>query len=290
MTELPAWLDQTKAGYQLVQFLTENKVQVLPEFQREIGLEDFFSDKDSREFQFSAFTAPKDSLFYSKLLERAVSRYGHGYLYTDLCAGSGLPFLAAISRLGFVGDDSKEIRGHFVDVDPKAVLTARENVKILNLSETIQVEEKSLEDFFEQFQSGSASMSSERSCICINPPYIPYSEEKVSDEFLPVAAGLDGLKHTLPALTANYPEGARLVVEWSTLADPLKVVDLIKFGFTVEECVAQEISFGRYTRNPLIRQYLDDLRMGEKSLFTDENGGRQMLVGCLLKPKINEDR
>ena len=258
-------------------FLARHDVEVVPASSAEVGIAQFFPAGNAHTLRFSAFDAPNDSFFYSRLVELALRRYGTRYGFVDLCTGSAIPILGAIAR----AEDAISARDlHFrlIDLDPDALAVARENATQLDSGANIATELGSVDDFF----SREGGIESE--IVCINPPYLPYTSETVPPHLFPVAAGPDGLRFTLPALEAHYGREARLVIEWSTLADPLRVMDLIESRFQVEACIARELTFGKYTTLPEMRTILDARLLTGGAVFRDALPSAQILIGCLLRP------
>ena len=228
--------------------------------------------------EWSGFTASKDSYFYSRLLEEAVRRYGRTHAFVDLATGSAIPLLSVFGR----GLPIDGFRAEVYDVDPEAVAVAARNVRTCGLESAVRVGRRSIVEFF----SDRDSRSLEKKVVCANPPYVPFAKTPVPDWLLAIAGGPDGLDHTRPFLSADYPADARLVLEWSSLARPVEVFGAIERRFEVEYARAAEVALGKYTRDRQVYPGLAKARREGKCVFDgNANGGAQILFGAILRPR-----
>jgi predicted RNA methylase len=278
--DFPAWVDDSNEGRELRDFLREHGARNLPCPPKNLELAGFFPPPSPPKLEFSAFTAPKDSFFYSGLLEAAFTVYGEAYAYIDLCTGSAIPVVSALLRWRSKGNPHALPAISLHDIDAVAVQTARTNVSALGFESRMTASVLSVADFFSRFDGGSGRV------ISVNPPYVPFPTVEVPNKFLAVAAGTDGLKYTRPVLDASYAPDARVVLEWSSLANPGEVIRAVRAKFEIEACYALEIGFGKYTRDPLIHDHLVKMRTSGRSLFGKRgNSESQLLIGCLLRPR-----
>jgi methylase of polypeptide subunit release factors len=276
----PAWIGESEAGRGLRDFLVHHAACALPRAPRDVKPADFFPAGSAPDVEFSAFVAPKDSYFYSELLEAALHSYGEAYTYTDLCTGSAIPVLSALARWRSKVGTTSLPAVTLYDIEPTAVETARKNIAMLGFNSRVTASTLSVDAYFKRFDGGAGRV------ISINPPYVPFPADEPPKEFVAVAAGIDGLKYTRPVLDGQYAKDARIVLEWSSLANPAEVMTMIRARFTVEACYALEIGFGKYTRAPVIHDHLVKRRAAGLSLFGKRGESEsQLLIGCLLRPR-----
>lgn len=280
-------MNETKAGTAVHAFIDRHRVVVENYGLLVVDECSFFPPVNEAEvarpdlkIEWSRFNAHKDSYFYSNLMLEAVRRYGESHFFSEQCAGSAIPILSGLVRNGVPSGFTAEL----YDVDPQAVAVAAKNIASFGWSDQIRCRSGGIEEYF---VSGEPKVPFGPVAICVNPPYIPFPKvNQVPPEFLPVAAGPDGLKFTKPFLEAKYSPDQRLILEWSSLADPETTIDEIESRFEVEYATACDLPFGTYTRKPIIYDYLMKLRDEDKSYFQGEPGKQsQILFGVILKPK-----
>ena len=143
--------------------------------------------------------SPREDSF---LLEEVVKKHAFGTVL-DLGTGSGIQAIAAA-----INPNVSSVTA--IDINPKALETARENALLQGVGDNI---------VFKQSDLFSALEGEKFDCIISNPPYLPFSEgEKTGD--IALESGKDGREFTdrfLQEFEAHLnPTGIVLLLQSST--------------------------------------------------------------------------
>lgn len=230
---------------------------------------EFFCDLDAHSLCLTQFHDIYDTLFYSRLIKKAI-HYAEGVteLY-DLGAGSSIPTLLALP------DNAYSISAIAVDLDPVALEISKFNALKYGFYDRYRFVEGSLSDILQEIQL-------KRTLIVSNPPYIPVPQHVTGHHFLPVNGGADGSRHIMDILEREYVPGTVLALLWGSLCHPDKIINKMA-EYKILEVDAFQIHFGNYTSDPRIKKYLYELREeGTISFDITPKGEVQTVIGTIL--------
>jgi hypothetical protein len=252
-----------------------------------LGMDDFFTSTLARQTKFSRFAAIRDSHFYSTFLEEVLTRLPKENIHLiDLCGGSAIPLLSAILKVE--KNLNREWKGSALslDIDPEAVEISEKNIKKVGLESRVRAEVGSIDHFLDQHAMGKTRFPQ---VMAINPPYLPYPDNhELKKDLIPVVGGNDGGKWIEKILKYPHPENTYIALEWSSLANPLGVLEWIESEYETLFVKSCEMSFGSYTSSPDFFPYLMAQRERGLSLFGQTSSGNhsQILICSLLRKKV----
>lgn len=216
-----------------------------------------------------------DTLIYFNLISTAIELSPRTDLIVDLGAGSSIPSQLALKR-----SSRTDIKITAVDIDPEAMSVGATNAQRLGLSSQYSFQNITLE------QALQSDWFNDNNCLVIsNPPYIATPTEIQDTHFVPINGGIDGAKFLIHILEQTYKPGTILTLLWGSLTRPHEVIKLMEENYELLHVEAHKVHFGQYTKHPLIKSHLYELREQDEVHFEiDENNVEaQFVIGVVLK-------
>jgi methylase of polypeptide subunit release factors len=286
MQTYPAWLNQNeKLHRQIIDNLAAYRTTVVDFREPTVTAKDFFPSLHSIPLNISRFVATKDSLFYSKLLKETFDRLDDSSTLVDLGTGSGVPLISALLQ------SKAEAVALGIDIDAEALKIARENLKLFEFEDRVQLKCQSMLDFLTDSKNFNDVNKADQNtgpkvAIAANPPYLPCPGVP-TEESTPVHGGEDGTLYLEKILTHSYPEKTLVAVQWGSVTNPGKVFDLIHDRYGIQFLQAWELPFGKYSLSPAINAHLHQQRSLGKAVFNGESGASQsqLVFGAILAAK-----
>lgn len=270
----PEWLNShSLVDSAILNFLNRHRSTFLNQVTATVQFSDFEIDGEADKAILSRFVATKDSLFYAKLLKRALESFKSSELLVDLGTGSAIPLISAMSS------PHRSVRAIGVDLDDAAVKVARSNVAHFGMSDRIEIIKNNLDNFLrvtEGYHGHSKIVAS-------NPPYVSCPDFS-DDGLMPVNGGSDGTHYLQKILAYDFPDNSCLAIQWGSITNPVKMFDLIESKFQVLSLHAWEVPFGNYTRMPHVNSYLVKQRDNNLATFGGNPGElqTQLIFGAVL--------
>jgi methylase of polypeptide subunit release factors len=278
MQTFPTWLNQNeKLHRQIIDCLIANRTNVVDFREPTVTAKDFFPLLHSIPLKISRFVATKDSLFYSKLLKESFDHLDDSSTLVDLGTGSGVPLISALLQ-----SKTKAV-ALGIDIDAEALKIARENLKLFEFEDRVQLKCQSILDFLTDSKNFNTG---QKAAIAANPPYLPCPGVP-TEESTPVHGGEDGTLYLEKILTHSYPEKTLVAVQWGSVTNPGKIFDLIHDRYEIQFLQAWELPFGKYSLSPAINAHLHHQRSLGKAVFNGEPGASQsqLVFGAILAAK-----
>jgi methylase of polypeptide subunit release factors len=150
------------------------------------------------------------------------------------------------TAIGDVVDALPDLRVHSYDISAPSVAAARVNIAERGVADRYTVE---LGDFFDQADSAGGSPVS---TVIANPPYIPAPDRNI---LMPeLWGGVHGNDLMLQLLKAGYDNVIAAVASYS---DPVTTVRTAgDLGYRVANFLAMGLDYGRYSREPRVREHI----------------------------------
>jgi len=231
----------------------------------------------SHRVQLTKFTALDDTLLFSRLISKLLEYLPPpiASILVDIGAGSSIPTLRALlehrehSRLQVVA----------VDNDTEAISISERNAAAYNLSERYTF----ISDDVGHFLSNWNILGNQ--AIVANLPYLPTPQYVADNKYAAVNGGPDGTRYIEALLTHSIPEDTLIAIQWSSLSNPLKIIEMIKQSFEVLYLMAYRAPFGTYTGSPALFPHLQSQRLKGQSVFTTDSQGNNhfTFVGTILR-------
>jgi hypothetical protein len=228
--------------------------------------------------ELTPFSALHDTFLFSKLVGEMLALTSPRHIRTlyDLGAGSSVPSLRAL-----VEHPQFETSIIAVEFDPHAIRVSERNAVTYGQRLRYSFQEIDMLEFLRQTEVPADA------AIIANPPYLPVPKDLRDPLFLPVDGGMDGTKYLAEILTHPMPSGTLLALEWCSLSNPVKLIELIESGYEVVYVQAYDIPFGLYTEDPALKPHL--LYNGENNLsvFSINEIGKLSwtFIGTVLRRK-----
>lgn len=214
------------------------------------------------------FVCPEESMRYARSLEQLVfSKFRNGESPTiiEFGSGTGEPVISAIINAKFSG----VVHGY--EVNPEASETADQLIHSNGLAKKYIVHSVS---FFESQRVPQADY------LIANPPYLPCENRDLL--ILPtLCGGKDGNDVSKRLLSSGYKN---VFLEVSSYSDPVAVIDHAKMlGYKISNFLIAPLSFGVYSRQPIIQERLYEMKKDRKAFFS----ANRYLVGSAFFTKEN---
>jgi hypothetical protein len=218
------------------------------------------------------FNDPYDTLIYSRLITRALALHPAVRTVIDLGAGSSLPTLLALRA-------NPGISAIAVDIDAEAISVGQKNAKRFGLSQRYTFVQSDIASAIKEISTGPSTL------VVSNPPYIATPSAIEDHFFTPIDGGVKGSDYLLQILKQQHPTGTPLAILWGSLTCPEEIIPLIAERYEIIHQEAYRIHFGVYTRHPLIKPYLYQLREQGRVYFEgdEEKGEVQLVLGTILR-------
>lgn len=187
-------------------------------------------------FRFGTFFAPEDTVLCALATRAALGGVARPRRVVELTAGSALVLAEQL-----FGDPA--LRGVAAEVDPGAVVRARDNLRALGLDGRARVRRAGL--FSPRLAGWLRGLRPD--VLACNPPYVP--EPPDTPGALVAGAGPRGDRHPRRTLRVAAEAGVpRVVLSWCSLGDPVRVVrTAVRAGYRLERLWAVALADGEYT-------------------------------------------
>ena len=220
-----------------------------------------------------------EGYLFSLLIKDALSRDTSQRISTilDLGCGSSLPSLSALLEF----TDRSGIRLLGIDIDANAISVSRHNSIILGLNHRSEFIEADMNTYL------SAHEYDVDTLIVANPPYVPAPNNLADDFFVPVDAGVDGLRYLRGILEVPRVHGTLMAVVASTLSSPASLISMIQRDYNIIGVHSYLTRFGKYLNDPRLLSYIQGLdREGQISIGRSPEGAYYFVtVGFILQKK-----
>lgn len=192
------------------------------------------------------FAALHDTLQFSEIVcEMLRHDAGRIHRIIDLGAGSSVPTIRALLTY-----PTNQARVDAIDISEAALAVSRENVQRYGLQGRYQFHHGEMLAILSRLEISTGVG------IAANPPYLPVPTDTTDPYFQPVDGGEDGTKYLAAILQYPMPVGTYLALEWCSLSNPHRVVELIEAGFEIVYVQANDTHKGLYTEHPTLKSHL----------------------------------
>lgn len=202
------------------------------------------------------FYDPEESEFYGRCVEALVTNeepYGDVFKkgIVEFGSGNGLSVARALKRARFTGS----VRG--IELETEAYQAAQASVKSEDVGNVYEVGQG---DFFEVGARG------EERCAIGNPPYLPAEASEIRIPGL--WGGADGSDCLRRLLDMDFE---LLMSVISSISNPAAVLAYGRDrGYVVSDWVARPLTFGVYSREPVVWERIQALRADHKAFFLSD--------------------
>ena len=261
---------------ELIKFLGQHGVTDIG-FIDEKAAEGMFASPN-KNFVWTQFRATDDSLLYSNLIAQLIRITPGEITLLDLGAGSSVPTIRAILE----SNSSDRVNVVAVERSLSAIEIGKVNVSKLGLNNHYRFVNQDMFGFISSYDFGKDTV------VVSNPPYLPVPEGFKDDIYEVICGGVDGAKYLETILlNPDIPSGTVIVLQWSSLSNPVKVVEIINRQYKVLFISAFRTPFGTYTGSSPLKEHLSEQREKGLSLFSNEKDGshQYLFVGTILKKK-----
>jgi methylase of polypeptide subunit release factors len=210
------------------------------------------------------FFCPEESHFYAQCLERLVfNRCANPETIVEFGAGDGSPVISSLLKSNFKGEV------HGFELSAASCEVARSRIQHYQLDHHYFIHNRC---FFEGLRSIPASY------LVANPPYIPAPDNNICMPSL--HGGADGAVITRKLLSLDRD---RVMVLISAYSNPIDTVEhAISEGYAVSDFMVTPLSFGYYSSEPKVKNWINELRKHQKAFYSNNV---YFLAGALFQKK-----